>query len=97
LALIDAGAGIDSVFEDVTELLGNCRFRDCSHQTEPGCAVRQAINEGLLDEARLHRWQKLKLEDRYSTETAAEARERQRRFGKQVKTSLSVKSRLDKR
>jgi ribosome biogenesis GTPase len=97
LALIDASAGIDSVFEDVTELLGNCRFRDCTHQSEPGCAVRQAITEGRLDEDRLLRWQKLKLEDRYSTETVAETRERQRRFGKQVKTSLTAKSRLDKR
>jgi ribosome biogenesis GTPase len=97
LALIDAGAGIDAVFEDVTELLGNCRFRDCTHQSEPGCGVRQAINEGRLDEDRLLRWQKLKLEDRYSTETVAEARDRARRFGKTVKTALSIKSRIDKR
>ena len=94
LALIDAGAGIDAVFEDVTEHLGNCRFRDCTHQSEPGCAVRQAINEGRLDEERLLRWQKLKLEDRYSTETVAEARERARRFGKKVRTALSARPRF---
>ena len=45
LSLADAGTGIDAVFQDVTDLVGLCRFRDCTHQTEPGCAVRQAIAE----------------------------------------------------
>ncbi|OYX23995.1 MAG: ribosome small subunit-dependent GTPase A [Rhodobacterales bacterium 32-66-7] len=94
LALIDAGGGIDAVFQDVTELLGNCRFRDCTHEAEPGCAVLEAIADGRLDEGRLRRWQKLKQEDLYHSETPAEARDRQRKFGKQVKTSLAVKSRF---
>lgn len=95
LSLADAAQGIDAVFEDVTELLGNCRFRDCTHQSEPGCAVRQAIEAGKLDEARLNRWDKLKREDRFNSETPAEARERSRRFGRQVKKSLAVKSKHD--
>ena len=96
LALIDAGAGIDAVFQDVTEALGKCRFRDCAHQAEPGCGVRQAIAEGRLDEDRLLRWQKLKLEASLSLETPAEARLRVRRFGVQVKTGPSVKARTNK-
>ncbi len=95
LSLADASDGIDAVFEDVTELLGQCRFRDCTHQAEPGCAIRLAIEEGRLDEARLNRWDKLKREDRIHNETPAEARERARKFGKVIKKSLAVKSRFD--
>ncbi len=95
LSLADAAAGIDAVFQDVTDLVGLCRFRDCTHQSEPGCAVRQAVADGTLDEARLNRWDKLKREDRFNSETPAEARERSRRFGKQIKKSLAVKARYD--
>jgi ribosome biogenesis GTPase / thiamine phosphate phosphatase len=95
LSLADASTGIDAVFQDVTDLLGQCRFRDCTHRSEPGCAVRQAIADGQLDEARLNRWDKLKREDRFNSETPAEARERQRRFGKVIKKSLAVKARYD--
>jgi ribosome biogenesis GTPase len=42
LGLWDAGAGIDEVFVDITELAARCRFRDCRHENEPGCAVRVA-------------------------------------------------------
>ncbi|CAN1555606.1 COG1162 Predicted GTPases [Paracoccaceae bacterium] len=95
LSLADASAGIDAVFQDVTEHLGKCRFRDCTHQSEPGCAVRQAVADGLLDAERLDRWDKLKREDRHNTETPAQARARSRQFGRMVKKSLTVKSRHD--
>ena len=95
LSLADASVGIDAVFQDVTDLIGLCRFRDCTHQSEPGCAIRLAIEEGRLDEARLNRWDKLKREDRHNSETPTEARERSRRFGRQVKKSLEVKSQHD--
>lgn len=95
LSVADAGSGVDAVFRDVTELLGQCRFRDCSHQTEPGCSIRRAVDEGRLDPDRLARWQKLKREERVLTETPAEARNRARRFGGVVKKSPAVKARRD--
>lgn len=95
LSLSDSSAGIDAVFQDVTEHLGRCRFRDCTHQSEPGCAVRQAVADGLLDAERLDRWDKLKREDRYNTETPEQARARSRQFGRMIKKSLAVKSRFD--
>ncbi len=94
LSVAEAGDGIDAVFEDVTELLGTCRFRDCKHQSEPGCAIRLAVAEGRLDEARLHRWEKLSSETRFFTQTPAQAREHERRFGRQVRKSLAVKEAL---
>ena len=95
LGLADAAAGIDAVFEDVTDLVGQCRFRDCTHQSEPGCAVQQAIAEGDLDADRLRRWDKLRREDRFNSETTAEARQRSRQFGKMVRNSLAMKARYD--
>lgn len=61
-------AGEESVqgtFTDVEALAASCRFRDCQHQHEPGCAVRQAVAEGLLDVSRLSNYQKLQREVAY--------------------------------
>jgi ribosome biogenesis GTPase / thiamine phosphate phosphatase len=58
-------AGLDTAFEDIKALSDGCRFRDCSHQTEPGCRVRNAVAEGELDEGRLNSYLKLRKEARY--------------------------------
>jgi ribosome biogenesis GTPase len=68
LKLWDA-AGIAGVFEEVAALAAACRFRDCRHEDEPGCAVREAIGGGRLDPERLESFHKLAAEVR-----AAEAR-----------------------
>ena len=60
--LMDAGEGLDATFEDIEALAGECRFRDCSHKNEPGCAVRAALEAGVLDEARWKGFQKLQRE-----------------------------------
>jgi ribosome biogenesis GTPase len=56
------GDGIDKTFPDVEELVSQCWFTDCGHETEPGCAVRAAIDDGSLDERRLTSWRKLQRE-----------------------------------
>ena len=48
LRLVDATEGVDEVFGDITELATLCKFNDCTHQTEPGCKVRAAIDAGDL-------------------------------------------------
>lgn len=55
-------ANLSRAFEDVEELAGQCRYGDCTHTTEPGCAVRRAIDEGELPEERLESYQKLQKE-----------------------------------
>ncbi len=62
--------GVDSVdlarsFLDIDELAAKCRFRDCAHTVEPGCAVRQALEDGTLEQRRLESYQKLQREARY--------------------------------
>lgn len=85
LRLLDTREGIDSVFDDLAELETQCRFSDCAHETEPGCAVRAAIEAGELDLERLQRWRKLRAGEAKNTETVAESRARERRFSKMVK------------
>ena len=53
LGLWDADAGIGAAFADIEQAAENCRFRDCSHESEPGCAVRAAVARGELSEERL--------------------------------------------
>ncbi|WP_371169482.1 ribosome small subunit-dependent GTPase A [Aliiroseovarius sp. 2305UL8-7] len=85
LRLLDTRDGIDSVFDDLAELETQCRFSDCAHETEPGCAVRKAIEAGELDLDRLERWRKLRAGEAKNTETVAESRARERKFSKMVK------------
>ncbi|WP_218127527.1 ribosome small subunit-dependent GTPase A [Belnapia rosea] len=59
VGLIDADAGLSTVFDDIERLAQNCRFRDCGHTTEPGCAVRDALDGGRLDADRWAHFQKL--------------------------------------
>jgi ribosome biogenesis GTPase / thiamine phosphate phosphatase len=51
-----------NIFEDIEELSSQCRFTDCRHETEPDCAVKNAIADGTLDAGRLHSYRKLKRE-----------------------------------
>ncbi len=82
LQLTDVADGIDAFFDDLTALALTCRFTDCKHEVEPGCAVQAAIAAGDLDPARLHRWQKLLREDRFNSESIHQAHQRNRAFGK---------------
>lgn len=67
--LTDAYDGIGLFFDDLTALSLTCKFRNCRHAGEPGCAVQGAITTGQLDPARLARWQKLLAEDGTNTAT----------------------------
>ncbi|MEV4524569.1 ribosome small subunit-dependent GTPase A [Streptosporangium sp. NPDC049304] len=62
IGLYDMGEGVDMVFSDLEELAARCRFGDCHHDSEPGCAVIAAIEDGTLPERRLESWNKLQRE-----------------------------------
>lgn len=67
LHVSDVAAGLDVLFAEIVELAPQCRFRDCTHAHEPGCAVQAAIKAGTLEQARLDRWRKLSDENRDNT------------------------------
>jgi ribosome biogenesis GTPase len=62
LQLSERAAGLDEAFADVDELAGRCRFSDCAHAHEPGCAVLAAVESGALPPERLQSWRKLQRE-----------------------------------
>ncbi|MDO9524789.1 MAG: ribosome small subunit-dependent GTPase A [Gemmobacter sp.] len=74
LHVSDVAAGLDVLFAEVTELAPNCKFRDCTHAHEPGCAVLAAVAAGTLSADRLDRWRKLHDENRANTPVQAGAR-----------------------
>jgi ribosome biogenesis GTPase len=91
LALYDDGDGVDTAYADVAELAGGCRFRDCGHGGEPGCAVAAAIDDGRLDPARFLAWRKLQAEAhrqalRVDARARAEERARLRSFHRAVRS-----------
>lgn len=66
LGMWDATDGLEHSFADVEQYFGKCKFRDCRHQSEPGCAVKQAIANGELSQARWNNYLQLKKESSYS-------------------------------
>lgn len=91
LQIVDVASGLDEVFADVAELTRNCRFTDCSHGSEPGCAVRAAIEAGTIDADRLKRYQKLQREEARNSENLADAHARSQRFGRMQKNAYAQK------
>lgn len=70
LHVSDISVGLDLLFAEIAELAPECRFRDCTHAHEPGCAVQAAVAAGRLDQTRLDRWRKLSEENRANTPVA---------------------------
>jgi ribosome biogenesis GTPase len=91
LGVAEVAYGIDATFPEISELASTCKFRDCDHDSEPGCAVQAAIASGDIDPERLKRFKKLKRENQHATETIAQARDRYRKLGKMYKSALSKK------
>jgi ribosome biogenesis GTPase / thiamine phosphate phosphatase len=85
LQVVDVADGIDTVFDDITALIAQCRFSDCAHAKEPGCAVRAAIENGELDPERLERFGKLQREERHNSEAAHQAHARNKAFGRMTR------------
>ncbi len=88
LGMWDVTEGLGQTFSDVEELAKGCRFRDCRHQKEPGCAVRAAIAAGTLSEKRLINYQKLRREAKYSEDRPGYFREKRAAYKKR---SMPVK------
>ena len=80
LGLWDDGAGLDLAFADVAAAAESCRFSDCGHHAEPGCAVRAAVEDGTLHADRFEGWRKLAREERFrALEMDAVARRAERK------------------
>lgn len=81
LGLWDADEGIGATFSDIEQLAESCRFRDCTHTNEPGCAVKQAVEEGTLSVDRLESYIRLREESQQVKERREEAQRIRTRRG----------------
>lgn len=81
LALWDSSVGIDAAFSDIEKLAESCRFSDCRHGAEPGCAVRAAVEEGILAQERFESYVRLRDEVQTARKRAEEARRIKSRTG----------------
>lgn len=93
LSMSDSTEGIEKVFSDLTELASGCKFSDCSHETEPGCAILDAVETGVQDAGRVVRWKKLLKEDQVNSQTGYEARKRQKALSRSIKATIKKKRR----
>ncbi|MEV5385276.1 ribosome small subunit-dependent GTPase A [Streptomyces sp. NPDC052721] len=96
VGLFDAGTGVGQVFTEIEELAERCRFHDCAHESEPGCAVRSAVENGELPERRLESYRKLLRENQWivaktDARVRAELRREWRRKGAEGKAAMEAK------
>ncbi len=84
LGLLGAGEGITDTFADIHALAAQCRYPDCSHGGEPGCAVHAAVERGELSEAHLRNFEKLRKESEFHDLSQQERRKKDRAFGRFV-------------
>ncbi|MDO4290859.1 MAG: ribosome small subunit-dependent GTPase A [Eggerthellaceae bacterium] len=92
LGLWDADAGIEAAFADIEEVAANCRFRDCKHEREPGCAVRAAVESGEISEARFASYQALRSETASVKERREQARWQQKEQPPESKRAARARS-----
>ena len=79
------------MFDDIETLARQCQFSDCQHDTEPGCAVQQAVEDNRLDGRRLLNYKKLLRENAVANASLAEKRAQDRGFAKVVKQGKKIK------
>lgn len=87
LGVLGAGGGIEASYSDIVALSSQCHFRDCTHTSEPGCAVLQAIASGMIDADHYDNFLKLRSESEHYQASYAERRKKDREFGRFLKSA----------
>lgn len=78
--------GVEESFSDISELSSSCRFGDCTHTSEPGCAVLSELKAGDLNEERYQNYIKLRKEVEFNDMSYLEKRKKDKDFGRFVKS-----------
>jgi ribosome biogenesis GTPase / thiamine phosphate phosphatase len=85
VGIADTTGGLETTFDKITDLSRNCRFKDCTHTDENGCAVTEAVENGEIDRNAWENYLKLQREKAHFESTVAERRKREKTFGKMLK------------
>ncbi len=94
IQLAECKEGIATTFADIEELALSCKYGDCQHQSEPGCAVLEAVEQGDLDERRLLNYQKILREEALNSASLMEKRAKDKALGKFYKHTLNESRKL---
>lgn len=94
IQITDCKQGIATTFADIEAFAEQCKFTDCQHQSEPGCAVQRAITAGDLDQRRLDNYLKLQREEAFNSASLSERRSSDKALGKYYKHTLSEAHKL---
>ncbi len=92
LKVADVDAALATVFDDIEAMASNCRFADCHHESEPGCAVRKAVETGDIEARRLQNYRKLLRENERNSASLAEKRSQGRAFAGIIKQAKALKN-----
>lgn len=87
LGILGAEGGLEASYPDILALSSQCRFRDCTHANEPGCAVREAVAGGKISAEHYDNFLKLRQESRYHEMSQVEKRKKDRAFGRFIKSA----------
>lgn len=85
VGIADQGEGLDITFDQLLRLAGSCRYQNCTHTGEAGCAVREAVENGELDSASYENYLRMEREKAHFEATLAERRQKDKEFGKMMK------------
>lgn len=96
LGMLGFSEGIDNSFAEIRELAKSCRFNNCGHANEPGCAVRAAIERHELDEGQFQNYVKLAKESEFHEMSYADKRKKDRAFGKFVNSVMKSRNKRDR-
>jgi ribosome biogenesis GTPase len=88
VGIADAQEGVRTLFDEMTDLAENCKYTNCTHISEPQCAIRAALEAGEIDEARYTNYLALKKEAEFAEMSKNERRDKDKQFGKFVKSAL---------
>lgn len=91
LGQMSVDEGLNETFSDIIELADSCKFNDCSHSNEKGCAILSAIEKGLMSQKRYENFIKMKKESEFNEMSYLQKRNKNRAFGKMVKSVKKYK------
>ena len=92
VGISDSSEGLELTFDVIMELSANCKFSNCTHTAEKGCAVLSAIDKGEIDESSYHNYMKLEKEKEFFESSVAEKRKKDKDFGKMIKHFKNIKN-----
>jgi ribosome biogenesis GTPase / thiamine phosphate phosphatase len=87
VGVADSVAGVDEVFADIESIAVTCKFKNCKHTSEPGCAIQNALNSGAINPSRYENFQKLVKETEHYELSPHDKRQKDKKFGKYIKNT----------